>query len=173
MKTLIVYDSLYGNTQQIAQAIGNAFGNQEGITMMRVGDVKSEQFAGLKLLIIGSPTQRFRPTAAISNLLKGISENSLTGVKVAVFDTRLTTREINETPALAFFVRLFGVSAYAAKPMADILKKKGGELIVSAEGFFVEGMEGPLAQGELERAADWAKQISAKAQWLDQVHQGW
>jgi flavodoxin I len=164
MKTLIVYDSHKGNTQQIAQATGNALGNQEDTTMVRVGVVKPEQFKGLKLLIIGSPTQRFRPTAAISNLLKGISENGLKGVKVVVFDTRLTTREINETPALAFFVRLFGHSAYAAKPIADTLKNKGGELIVSAEGFFVEGMEGPLAQGELERAADWAKQISAKAQ---------
>ena len=73
--------------------------------MVRVGDVKPGQFAGLKLLVIGSPTQRFRPTAAISNLLKGIPENSLKGVKVAAFDTRSTTREINETPALAFFVR--------------------------------------------------------------------
>lgn len=132
--------------------------------MVRVGDVKPGQFAGLKLLVIGSPTQRFRPTAAISNLLKGIPENSLKGVKVAAFDTRYTTREINETPALAFFVRLFGHSTNAAKPIADILEKKGGEQIVSAEGFFVEGMEGPLAQGELERAANWAKQISAEAQ---------
>jgi flavodoxin len=164
MKVLIVYDSLYGNTQQIAQAIGDTLGNQANITMLRVGDVRPEQFAGINSLIIGSPTQRFRPTPAISNLLKGIPKNGLKGVKVAAFDTRLTTREINETPILAFFVRVIGHSAYAAKPIADNLKKKGGELIVSPEGFFVEGMKGPLVQGELERAMNWAKLIRSKTQ---------
>jgi flavodoxin I len=63
---------------------------------------------------------------------------------------------------LAFFVRLSGDSAYAAKHIADRLKKKGSQLIVPPEGFFVEGMEGPLVQGELERAADWAKHISTE-----------
>ena len=39
--------------------------------------------------------------------------------------------------------------------------KKGGELALPAEGFYVEGSEGPLKEGELERAADWARQILA------------
>jgi flavodoxin len=160
MKGLIVYDSLYGNTEKIARAIGEALGNQEEFTIMRVGNVKPDQFASLDLLIIGSPTQRFQPTPAISNLLKGIPQNGLTGVKVTAFDTRLTEEWINKTPVLAFFVRLFGRSAYAAKTMADKLKKKGGELITPPEGFYVEGTEGPLVQGELERAASWAKKIN-------------
>jgi hypothetical protein len=66
---------------------------------------------------------------------------------------------IEETPVLAFFVKIYG---FAAKPIAARLKKKGGELIVSPEGFFVEGMKGPLVNGELERAANWAKQMSYK-----------
>ena len=65
---------------------------------------------------------------------------------------------IEESRVLPFFVGLFG---YAAKPISDRLKKKGGELIIPPEGFFVEGIEGPLKEGELERAADWAKQIIA------------
>jgi len=59
---------------------------------------------------------------------------------------------------LPVFVRLFG---YAAKSIAGTLKKKAGELVVPPEGFFVGGTEGPLKEGELERAADWAKQIEA------------
>jgi flavodoxin len=59
---------------------------------------------------------------------------------------------------LRILVNLFG---YAAKPIADRLEKKGGERIMPPEGFFVEGTEGPLKEGELERAADWAKQIMA------------
>jgi len=159
MKALIVYDSAFGNTEQVAQAIGGVLGNQEDVTVLRVTDVRPDHWAGVSLLVVGSPTQRFRPTASISALLQGIPINSLKGVKVAAFDTRLTMREINETPVLAFFVRLFGRSAYAAKPIADRLKGKGGELIAPPEGFFVDGMKGPLVQGELERAANWAKQI--------------
>jgi flavodoxin len=158
MSVLIVYDSEYGNTEQIAQAIGSALSSQGNVTTSRVSDVKPDQFAGQKLLIVGSPTQRFRPTVAISNLLKGLPKNSLNGVKVAAFDTRLTWEEINKTAVLAFFVKLYG-NAYAAKPIADSLKKKGGELIIPPEGFFVDGMEGPLSKGEIERAAAWALQI--------------
>ena len=158
MKALVIYASVFGNTEQIAQAIGNALGSQEDVEILRVSNVKLEQLTGLKLLIVGSPTRQFRPTAAINNLLKRIPKNGLKGVKVAAFDTRFTMSAIEESRVLPFFVRLFG---YAAKPISDRLKKKGGELIIPPEGFFVEGVEGPLKEGELERAADWAKQIIA------------
>jgi flavodoxin len=161
MKGLIVYDSLYGNTEKIALAIGEALGNREEFTIMRVGNVKPDHFTDLDLLIIGSPTQRFQPTPAMNNLLKRIPQNGLKGVKVTAFDTRLTEEWINKTPVLAFFVRVSGRSAYAAKSIADKLKKKGGELISLPEGFYVEGTEGPLVQGELERAASWAKKIKS------------
>jgi flavodoxin len=155
---LVVYDSVFGNTEQIAQAIGNALGSQEDVEIIRVSNAKPEQLTGLKLLIVGSPTQQFRPTAAINNLLKRIPKNGLKGVKIAAFDTRLTMSDIEKSPILSFFVRLFG---YAAQPISDRLKKKGAELIIPPEGFLVEGTQGPLKEGELERAANWAKQIIA------------
>jgi flavodoxin len=104
MKGLIVYDSVYGNTEKTALAIYEALGKGEDMAIFRVGEVKPEQFAGLDLLLIGSPTQRFRSMPAISNLLNGIPSNALKGIKVTAFDTRMTQKEINETPALAFFV---------------------------------------------------------------------
>ena len=158
MSILIIYDSVFGNTEKIAQAIGAALSLQEDVETLRVSAVKPEQLAGLKLLIAGSPTRQFRPTTAMTSFLKGIPGNGLKGVKVATFDTRITQSKIEATPVLAFFVRIFG---YAAKPMAKILQKKGGELVGLPEGFFVEGTEGPLKEGELERAADWARQIIA------------
>ena len=75
---------------------------------------------------------------------------------MTAFDTRFAESEIEKVRILAFFVKIFG---YAAKPMADRLQKKGGELAVPPEGFYVTDTEGPLFEGELERAADWAKQI--------------
>jgi flavodoxin len=161
MKVLIVYDSVYGNTEQIAQAIGHAFGSQEDVEVLRVGHVEPEQLTGLKLLFVGSPTYGFRPTPAINNLLGRIPMNGLRGVQVAASDTRISMNDI-DPPIMRFMgrfvVKLFG---YAAKPIADGLRKKGGELAIPPEGFFVEGTEGPLKEGELERAADWAKQIVA------------
>jgi len=154
MKVLIIYDSAFGNTEQIAQAIGNALGSQKDVEILRVSNVKPEQLTGLKLLIVGSPTRQFRPTAAINNFLKRIPKNGLKGVKIAVFDTRFTMSVIEESRVLPFFVRLFG---YAAKPISDRLKKKGGELIIPPEGFYVKDSEGPLKDGELERAAAWAR----------------
>lgn len=108
-KVLIVYDSVFGNTEQVAQAIGSGLGPEEDVDILKAGGTNPNQLAGLKLLIVGSPTQRFRPTPAISNLLQSIPDNSLKGVKVAAFDTRLTTSEINKTPILAFFVSYLGM----------------------------------------------------------------
>ena len=162
MKALILYDSVYGNTEKIALAIGNALGSQDDVHVVKVSDAKPDQFAGLDLLIVGAPTQRFRTTAVMSDFLKTIPANRIKDVKVSAFDTRLSLDEINKTPILAFFVRMFGVNAYAARPIANRLKKKGGKVVGSPEGFFVAGMEGPLVEGELERAVNWARQLTAK-----------
>ena len=162
MKGLIVYDSAYGNTGQIAQAVGNNTGSHIDVNVLNVREFRPDQITGIDLLIIGSPTQRFQATPAISNMLKEIRQNSLKGVMVTAFDTRFTIREIKKTPVLSFFVRLSGDSAYAATHIVKQLTKNGGQLVVPPEGFYVEGTEGPLVQGELDRAADWAKNISRK-----------
>ena len=161
MKAMVVYDSGFGNTEKIAQAIGQGLGSPEDVEIVRVDDVKPEQLTGITLLIVGSPTQKFSPTGATTNFLKGIPPNGLQGVKVAAFDTRFPVSEIERVRVLAFFVKIFG---YAAEPIAGRLEKKGGELVIPPEGFFVEGTEGPLQEGELERAAGWAKQIIQAAQ---------
>jgi flavodoxin len=159
-EVLVIYDSFFGNTERIAQSIGNALGRPENVGILRVVDVKPEQLAGLKLLIVGSPTRAFSPSSAIKKFLRSIPKKGLKDVKVAAFDTRMTEEEIDSAVfILRIMVNIFG---YAAKPISDRLVKKGGELIAPPEGFFVHGMEGPLKEGELERASDWAKQILAK-----------
>ena len=145
MKTLIVYDSVYGNTEKIAEAIGGAITGE--VKVVRVGEVNSSELKTIDLLIIGSPTQGGRPTPAIRGFLDKVPEASLKGINVAAFDTRIPTK-------------LVGVFGYAAGKIAGSLKTKGGTLILSPEGFFVKGREGPLKEGELEHAASWAKEIA-------------
>lgn len=151
--TLIIYDSFFGNTEQVARAIGDSLGSPGDVRICRVGEVNPEELTGLELLIVGSPTRGFRPTPAIAEFLKSIPADCLKGVKVAAFDTRIEASDI-PSPVLRTFVKIGG---YAARPIADRLKKKGGELIASPEGFFVAGEKGPLKESELERAAGWVR----------------
>ncbi len=157
MKALIVFDSFFGNTEQIARDIGNALGSNEHVEISRVSTIKPGQLAGLTLLIVGSPTRAFRPTKAVVGFLNKIPSHSLKGMKVAAFDTRIYIADINSR-ILNILVSMFG---YAAKPIADKLAKKGGDPIIPPEGFYVKDSEGPLKEGEPERAADWAQQIMA------------
>jgi len=144
MKVLIVYDSVYGNTEKIARAIAEAITPSNEVKVLRAGEANPSELASIDLLIVGSPTHAGRPTPAIQDLLNKVPKLSLQGINVAAFDTRIPTK----------LVRVFG---YAAGRIAGNLKRKGGTLIASPEGFFVTGSKGPLKEGELERAAGWAK----------------
>jgi flavodoxin len=160
MAALVIYDSFFGNTEKVAQAIGGAAGAPGEARVIRVGDARPEQLAGVSLLIVGSPTRAFRPSPAIKAFLGQLPRDSLKGVRVAAFDTRIALSDVNSR-ILPVFVKLFG---YAAKPIADKLVRNGGSLAAPPEGFFVKGSEGPLKDGELERAADWARRIGAASQ---------
>ncbi len=146
MQAMIIYDSVYGNTEEIAKAIRNAIKIQMDTKIVRVNSVNLSELIGLKLLIIGSPTHGGSPTEAIQDFLNQIPEASMKDINVAAFDTRLSTR----------LVKIFG---YAAGKIADNLRKKNGRLIISPEAFFVKGRKGPLKEGELERANAWADDI--------------
>lgn len=165
MKAMVIYDSQYGNTAQVAQAIAAALGQaleDPGLVALhRVGEASPDQLVGLDLLVVGSPTQRFRATSAMKDFLKSIPKNALAGVKVAGFDTRLTEEELHaHGPVLSKMVDWFG---YAAEPISHELEKKGGQVAAPAAGFYVEDTEGPLLPGELDRAAAWARQLLAQA----------
>ena len=144
MKVLVVYDSIYGNTEKIAKSIGGAI---TGEIMVLRGEVNPSELKTLDILIVGSPTQGGRPTPAIQDFLNKVQKPALKGINVAAFDTRFSTRWV-------------GVFGYAAGKIADRLKRNGGTLLASPEGFFVKGKEGPLKEGELERAAIWAKEVA-------------
>jgi flavodoxin len=153
MKALVVYDSAYGNTEKIAQAIASALATRVEVEVHRPRE--AEALEGFDLVLVGSPTQGFRPTKSIATWLKPLRSKGLSGIKVAAFDTRLNIEHI-KSGALRLLVRTGG---FAAERIATQLKKAGGNLIVPPEGFFVEDTEGPLEAGELERAAHWGKQI--------------
>ena len=137
MKALVIYDSKYGNTEKIAQAICEVINGQ----LSHVDEVNSVDLKGFDLVFVGSPTHGGFPTEGIHSLLK--DSRAFEDIRTAAFDTRTKTT-------------IFG---YAAPKIAKYLTKNGAELLAPPEGFFVLGTEGPLMNGELEHAAEWALEL--------------
>lgn len=155
MKALVIYDSFFGNTKTIAEEIGKVLAEKSTVQVANVKDVKPDDFEGIEILVVGSPTRAFRPTPAIAEFLKSLPEDKLNGVKIAGFDTRADLTTVN-SKILNFMVRIFG---YAAEPIEKLLVKKGGTVTAKAAGFLVLGEKGPLKDGEIERAKVWADKL--------------
>jgi len=155
MKAMVIYDSVFGNTEKIAKIIGEVLGPPKEVKVLRVTDVNPKQLTNLDLLIVGSPTRAFKPTPAINSFLAKIPSGALNNIHVAAFDTRMSIKDVNSR-ILTFFVKIFG---YAAEPIAAKLLKKQGRQIVPPEGFIVIDSKGPLKKGEIERAVSWVNQI--------------
>ncbi len=77
MKTLVVYDSFFGNTEKIAMAISKTFGNTKEVTICKAVNVKPNMLDGLDYLIVGSPTRAFSPSPATKSFLKSIPSKKL------------------------------------------------------------------------------------------------
>jgi flavodoxin len=162
MKGLVIYDSLYGNTQRIAQAVAEglsgAIDGRNGVPVVAVSGVDHpDQLAGLDLLVVGGPTHGSNPSPPMHEFLTCIPDGTLAGVRVAAFDTRADMDTL--TGALRLFGKFLDRLGYAAPKISTRLKTKGGLVVKPPEGFIVLGTEGPLREGELERAMGWATQI--------------
>jgi flavodoxin len=146
MKAIVIYDSQYGNTEQVAKAIGTALGADA--KLVKVGDVKPADIAPYQYILVGSPTQGGKYTMAMKSFLDSLSSEVLIEKRLAAFDTRLKN----------VMVKMFG---YAAPKIETALKSKGGNSVAQPAGFFVKSAKGPLLDGELEKAALWAKSVIA------------
>lgn len=145
MKSLVVYDSVHGNTKIIAETVAKELGSEARV--VSVSDFKPEDLKGVKLLVVGSPILGWRPSGKTSAFLSKLASGSLKGVKAAAFDTRMTL----------FF------HGDAAGKIAAELARAGAVINSDAMGFKVKGREGPLLEGEVERATAWARSLRVLA----------
>lgn len=158
MKAVVIYDSQFGNTEQIARAIGEALSAAAETVVVHAAEITPETLSGCDLLVVGSPTQAFHATKPIDAMLKG---RTLPGVQAAAFDTRFDMADV-DSRVLRTAVKVAGESrAYAAPRIAAQLEEAGATLVVTPEAFYVEDTEGPLRPGELDRAKVWGDQILA------------
>ena len=159
MNTLIIYDSTFGNTAQLAQAMAGKLGEHGTVRIALAGEVGLPEMKDLDLLVVGGPMQRHGISPAMHALLERLPRRTLRGSGAAAFDTR--------------YHMAAWKSGSAAQRIASRLKRTGASLLVEPASFFVAEREGPLEAGELERAARWAdevfKQLEAKTTQQDKA----
>jgi flavodoxin I len=156
LKALVIYDSVFGNTEKIAQAVARGLSGAHETQCVRAGSVSLAQIQAADIVIMCSPTRSFAATPATTSVLESIPTAALQGKKVAAFDTRILMTGVKGL----LFRKIIDKGGYAAPIIASALVQKDGTLACPAEGFFVKGEEGPLVNGELERAVEWGKKLA-------------
>ena len=147
-KVVVIYESKYGNTKLVADAI--AEGMKESGTKVAVHELKEVDQAGLTefdAVIIGSPNHIGNATRSIRKFIDGLGKMDLTGKQVAVFDTHMG-----------------GDFEKAVKKMEKQLGQKAPALSLEAPGLSirVDGMKGPLTEGELPKCRDFGVNIGRR-----------
>lgn len=161
MNTLVVYESMWGNTRAVAEAVAEHLGDE--VTLVDVTDAPARLPADVDLLVVGGPTHAFSMSrastrrdavgkgATTDHVERGIREwlddVVATGpVDVATFDTRVGS--VRHLP---------GSAARAAG--RNVRRHHLGHLVDTAS-FYVEDMAGPLSDGELDRARAWGASLA-------------
>lgn len=150
MKALLIYDSIYGNTEKIAKAVGKELGCEA----LHVSAASPSSLKNISLLIIGSPTHGGNETPALQKFIASLPKDSLQGVRVAAFDTWMT--QDGQGLITKFAVGFF---SHASPRTLFRLQKLGGTMAAEPAAFLVKGKEGPLLEGEIEKAREWAKKL--------------
>ncbi len=149
MKALVVYFSKFGNTQRVAEAIAETLELEMAVDCLPLDRLAGAVLAGVDLVIMGSPTHKMNLPEAVRPVFDKLPKKVLKEVSVATFDTSYQ---------MSWLLKRFT----AGKRLDQKLRKLGGRRVVPPEIFVVTAREGPLFDGELERAGDWAQVLLAQ-----------
>ncbi|MEV4471868.1 flavodoxin domain-containing protein [Nonomuraea sp. NPDC049504] len=165
MDALVVYESMFGNTKQIAEAVAEGLATRLRTEVVEVGSAPAKAGPEVGLLVVGGPTHAFamsrsstRRSAAQQTTQPLISR----GAGVREWLSALATASA-EVCSAAFDTRVAKprVPGSAARGIARRLRRLGVRVVAPAQSFYVTGTEGPLAAGELERARQWGESLVA------------
>lgn len=161
MRAVIVFESMFGNTEQVARALAEGMEMAGGRAVVAdVREMPAEEVPECDLLVVGAPTHAFslsrgrtradavrqgadpaRAGTGVREWLPGLGTafpRRATRPPVAVFDTRVST--VRRLPGSA------------ARRAARLLRALGFRLAEEPFSFYVSDVSGPLADGELARA---------------------
>lgn len=167
MKALVVYESLFGNTEQVARAITTGLSRHMEVELREVADAPAAITEFLDLVVVGGPTHAFsmsRPNTREDAIRQGATHGHRElGIRewlehlhagphsetVATFDTKVD--------------RVKHLPGSAAKGAARAARKRGYAPAMT-QSFYVADVEGPLREGELDRAEAWGEQLAAEVE---------
>lgn len=167
MSALVVYESLYGNTKDVAAAVAEGLGERFTVDLMVVGRAGND-VSNAELVVVGGPTH-------VHGMM---SERSRSGALAEASDDEerdlLSTGPLlrewlgglapgRGTAAAAFDTRIDKpqwLTGAASKGIASRLRRGGFQVTSDRGSFLVDGTEGPLLPGELERAREWAMRLA-------------
>jgi hypothetical protein len=171
MRALVVYESMYGNTHRIAEAIARGLRSAYAVQVVSVGGARYEHVGRYDLIVAGGPTHAHgmsRPdtreaaiTAPQAKAGQLKVEPDAGGVSLRVW---LDTLGLGGGHAAAFDTRLQGyafVTGRASKGIAAMLRQHGFELVVEPISFLVDRHD-HLLPGEEERAERWGATVGEK-----------
>ncbi len=148
-KILVVYESKYGNTKRVAEAIVQGMQRVAGteLTLSEIKAANPKTIVSYDAVVIGGPNHMGGPTRGVKKFIDNLSKLSLEGKQFAVFDTYI--REDFEKAARKMEQRVHD-KAPAVKVMDPVLSIK------------VEGMKGPIVEGELPKAEEFGTKIASQ-----------
>ncbi len=159
LQAVVVYDSQFGNTLQIARAIASGLG-EHGVVQVVAAAEASFPPTWPELLVVGGPTQRHGMSPTLRAFVESLPRDGLRNTRAAVFDTRYRMAAL--------------LSGSAASQAAGRVRRAGCKLVAAPESFFVERDRPPddekrrhglerLEAGEIERATAWGRELAAAA----------
>jgi len=164
-RALVVYESVFGDTEQIAMAIAEGLATRLPVDVVPARDAPPQVPSDVRLLVVGGPTHAFgmpkeatregavqQYGAEIADTRSGLHEwldaaQLAPHLNAAAFDTRM------DHP------KLITKLDHAARTEEKLLRGLGATLAAPAEHFVVVDAKGPLAQGEEDRARQWGKAL--------------
>lgn len=163
MKSLVVYESLYGNTEAVARAVADGLREQGDALVAHTDEVDAATLAEVDLLVVGAPTHAWGlprertwqpkdgPVTPHPRLLREWLSDlpDGRGRPAAAFATRIDKPEM--------------VTGSAVGGLARRLRRRGWTTSAGSTSFLVAGTEGPLDDGELARARLWGAHLGRTA----------
>ncbi len=148
-KVIVVYESRYGNTKLVAETIAEGMRAIEGIEthVTEVKQVDLSKVPDYDAILVGSPNHIGRPTGGVSKFIDKLGKLALEGKLFAAFDTYLGKDFEKATKKLE-------------KRISD--KVAGSKLAAPGLSIRVDGMKGPISEGELPKCKEFGKRIATQ-----------
>ncbi|MFC0678724.1 hypothetical protein ACFFGH_12820 [Lysobacter korlensis] len=172
MRALVVYESMFGTTRELSEAIAAGLKRSLDVRLCRADEVQTEDASAAELLVAGGPAHSQSSATPASRQEAAVwGEDPATGLRVDL--TEMTTGprewfdELESVPGLfaAFDARTDIpklLTGAASVRIGRELRLRGSTPVVPPESFLLT-RSGGLKSGEAERARWWGEQVAEAA----------